>query len=112
MEERDLGTQPLDAMMTAWGMGNNEVVAVSTEQLTHKQLQRARNGRRLSLKMMQKVNRAFNVTIWFKLSDEQKETYFEYMHKHLFNYAKGFDADFVDPNEALRKVIAASSEEA
>ncbi|PQJ27976.1 hypothetical protein [Rubritalea profundi] len=112
MEERDLGTQPLDAMMTAWGMSNNEVVAVSTEQLTHKQIQRARNGRRLSLKMMQKVNRAFNVTIWFKLSDVQKETYFEYMHKHLFNYAKGYDADFADPNEALRKVIAAGSEEA
>ena len=112
MEERDQGTQPLDAMMTAWGMSNNEVVAVSTEQLTHKQIQRARNGRRLSLKMMQKVNRAFNVTIWFKLSDVQKETYFEYMHKHLFNYAKGYDADFADPNEALRKVIAAGSEEA
>jgi hypothetical protein len=112
MEKRDLGTQPLDAMMTAWGMNNNEMVDVSTEQLTHKQVQRARNGRRLSLKMMQKVNRAFNVTIWFKLSDEQKETYFEYMHKHLFNYAKGFDADFVDPNEALRKAIVAPSEEA
>ena len=112
MEERDLGTQPLDAMMRAWGMSNNEMVDVSTEQLTHKQIQRARNGRRLTLKMMQKVNRAFNVMIWSKLSDEQKETYFEYMHKHLFNYAKGYDADFVDPNEALRQVIVADSEEA
>ena len=112
MEERDLGTQPLDAMMTAWGMSNSEMVQVSTEQLTHKQIQRARNGRRLSLKMMQKVNRAFNVTIWFKLSDEQKEAYFEYMHKHLFNYAKGYDAGFAEPNEAIRKAITATSEEA
>ena len=105
MEERDLGKQPLDAMMDAWGMSNNQMVDNSTEQLTHKQIQRARNGRRLTLKMMQKVNRAFNVTIWFQLNDEQKEAYFEYMHKHLFNYAKGFDADFVDPNEAIRTAL-------
>ncbi|MFC4993647.1 hypothetical protein [Rubritalea tangerina] len=108
MEERDLGPQPLDAMMDAWGISNNEMVEVSTEQLTHKQIQRARNGRRLTLKMMQKVNRAFNVTIWFKLNDEQKEAYFEYMHKHLFNYAKGYDADFVDPNEAIRIALRES----
>lgn len=105
MEERDLGTQPFDAMMTAWGITNNEMVDVSTEQLTHKQIQRARNGRRLTLKMMQKVNRSFNVTIWFKLNDEQKEAYFEYMHKHLFNYAKGYDADFVDPNKPIRLAL-------
>lgn len=112
MEERDLGTQPLDAMMDAWAITNNQLVDVSTEQLTHKQIQRARNGRRLTLKMMQKVNRAFNVTIWYKLNDEQKEAYFEYMHKHLFNYAKGYDADFVDPNEAIRVAVTSSTEEA
>ena len=105
MEERDLGIQPLDAMMDAWGITNNEIVDVSTEQLTYKQIQRARKGRRLTLKMMQKVNRAFNVTIWYKLNDEQKEAYFEYMHKHLFNYAKGHDAEFVDPNETIRKQL-------
>ncbi|MGJ8673935.1 hypothetical protein [Rubritalea sp.] len=108
MEERDLGPQPLDTMMDAWDMSNNQMVDVSTEQLTHKQIQRARKGRRLTLKMMQKVTRAFNVTIWFKLNDEQKEAYFEYMHKHLFNYAKGFEADFVEPNEAIRKQVTAS----
>lgn len=111
MEERDLGTQPLDAMMDAWGMSNSQMVDNSTEQLTHKQIQRARNGRRLTLKMMQKVNRAFNVTIWFQLNDEQKEAYFEYMHKHLFNYAKGYDADFVDPNEAIRQAVVEADAE-
>jgi len=105
MEERDLGPQPLDAMMSAWKFDNHEIVDVSTEQLTHKQVQRARSGRRLTLKMMQKVCRAFNVCIWYKLSDEQKEVYFEYMHKHLFNYAKGFEADFKDPNEMLRQEV-------
>ena len=110
MEERDLGVQPLDGMMDAWGITNNDVVDVSTEQLTYKQLQRARKGRRLTLKMMQKVNRAFNVTIWFKLNDEQKEAYFEYMHKHLFNYAKGYDPDFVDPNAVIRQQVVGDSE--
>lgn len=102
MDERDLGIQPLDALMDAWKLDNHGVVDVSTEQLTHKQIQRARKGRRLTLKMMQKVTRAMNVAIWFQLNDEQKAEYFEYMHKHLFNYAKGYDAGFVDPNVALR----------
>ena len=97
-DERDLGVQPLDAMMDAWGIGNHDMVEVSTEQLTHKQVQKARSGRRLTLKMMQKVTRAFNVTIWYRLNDEEKEAFDEYLHKRLFNYAKGFDAQFEDPN--------------
>lgn len=105
MESNDLGVQPLDAMMSAWNMSNHDMVNVSTEQLTHKQVQRARTGRRLTLKMMQKICRAYNVCLWYQLDDGQKERYFEYMHKHLFNYAKGYDADFCDPNEAIRKEI-------
>ena len=110
METNDLGTQPLDAMMKSWNMTNHQMVEVSTEQLTHKQVQRARTGRRLTLKMMQKVTRAYNVTIWFQLNDDQKERYFEYMHKHLFNYAKGYDPEFVDPNVALCQEVMEASE--
>lgn len=102
MEERDLGVQPLDRMMKEWGLDNHGMVEVSTEQLTHKQVQKARTGRRLTLKMMQKVNRAFNVAIWYKLNKEQKEAYYEYMHRDLFNYAKGYDADWVDPNQSIQ----------
>ena len=104
MSERagnDLGDQPLDKMMVLWGLENHDLVEVSTEQLTHKQVQRARKGRRLTLKMMQKVTRAFNVAIWYRLSDEQKEAYYEYLHRDVFNYAKGYDADWVDPNTEL-----------
>ncbi|MGB0775556.1 MAG: hypothetical protein ACPG32_12950 [Akkermansiaceae bacterium] len=104
--DRDLGTQPLDTMMEAWGLTNHGLVEVSTEQLTHKQVQKARSGRRLTLKMMQKVTRAFNVSIWYQLNDEQKETYYEYMHRDLFNYAKGYDADWKDPNAALIELLA------
>jgi len=106
-DERDLGQQPIDSMMEAWGIGNHDMVEVSTEQLTHKQVQKARNGRRLTLKLMQKVTRAFNVSIWYRLNDEEKEAYYEYMHRDLFNYAKGYDEKFVDPNLEIMTAVKA-----
>lgn len=105
VDDRDLGVQPLDEMMVQWGLGNHDLVEVSTEQLTHKQVQKARKGRRLSLKMMQKVTRAFNVAIWYKLNDEQKEQYYEYMHRDLFNYAKGYDPAWQDPNSSIQAIL-------
>lgn len=99
--EREHGTQPLLLLMQRYGLSNHDLVDVSTEQLTHKQVTRACQGRQLTLKMMQKVARALNVVLWNKLKPAQKELYFEYLHKHLFNYAKGFDAQWVDPNENL-----------
>ena len=95
---RELGPQPLDELMEHWGITNHELVETSTEQLNHKQVQKARKGRRLTLAMMQKVCRAFNIAIWNRLNKEQKEAYFEYMHRHLFNYAKGHEPDWADPN--------------
>ncbi|HEY8960759.1 MAG TPA: hypothetical protein VIM57_01050 [Luteolibacter sp.] len=103
MEElsRDHGPQPLDALMERWKLGNHDLVDASTEQLSHKQVQKARKGRQLTLHLMQKVTRAFNVAIWNRLPKEQKEVYFEYLHRNLFNYAKGYDANWQDPNETL-----------
>jgi hypothetical protein len=100
-ESREHGPQPLDELMEKWKLTNHELVETSTEQLNHKQVQKARKGRQLTLAMMQKVCRAFNIAIWNRLSKEQKETYFEYMHRHLFNYAKGHVADWQDPNTAI-----------
>ncbi len=97
-----MGVQPLDRQMSEWSLGNHDLVEVSTEQLTHKQVQKARQGRRLTLKMMRKVTRALNVAIWGRLSDEQKETYYEYGWKDLFTYAKGYQEGWVDPNESLK----------
>jgi hypothetical protein len=103
MEEptRDHGPQPLDALMERWKITNHEMVEASPEQLNHKQVQKARKGRQLTLAMKMKVARALNIAIWTRLKKEEKEVYFEYLHKHLFNYTKGYDADWVDPNEAL-----------
>jgi hypothetical protein len=100
-DPREHGPQPLDELMEKWKLTNHQLVETSTEQLNHKQVQKARKGRQLTLPMMQKVCRAFNIAIWYRLSKEQKETYFEYMHRHLFNYAKGHEADWADPNTGL-----------
>ena len=99
--ERNHGTQRIDSIMQAWGLGNHDLVNVSLEQLTHKQVQKARQGRQLTLKMMQKVARALNVAIWERLDEEQRELYYEYIHRDLFSYAKGYDPEWQDPNTPL-----------
>ena len=87
--------------MDRWKLTNHRLVEVSTEQLNHKQVQKARKGRQLTLAMMQKVTRTLNIAVWTSLPKADKETFVEYLHKHLFNYAKGYDPAWVDPNEAL-----------
>ena len=99
--EREHGAQPVDRLMEQWQLDNHDLVEISTEQLTHKQVQRARSGRQLTLKMMQKVTRALNVAVWTRLTEKEKDVYFEYMHKHLFNYAKNYDEKWQDPNEEI-----------
>jgi hypothetical protein len=98
---RDHGPQPLDGLMDRWNLTNHELVEVSEEQLNHKQVQKARKGRQLTLNLMQKLMRAVNETILVKLPKEQRANFVPYLHKHLFNYAKGYDAAWVDPNEEL-----------
>lgn len=109
-EEANLGVQPLDHKMAASGLTNQDLVAISSEQLNHKQVQRARKGRRLTLRMMQKVCRAFNVAIWHRLTPEEKEQYHEYAHRELFNYAKGYEVSDVEPNEQLLQRIKQGSD--
>lgn len=99
--ERNHGAQRIDAIMARWGLDNHDLVDVSLEQLTHKQVQKARQGRQLTLKMMQKVARALNVAIWNRLKAEQKDSYYEYIHRDLFSYAKGYRPDWIDPNDGL-----------
>ncbi len=105
MSDLDHGPQPLGTLMDKWGLENHDLVEASPEQLTHKQVQRARQGRRLTLKMMMKVNRAYNIAIWNRLDKEQKEQFVEYGHKELFSYAKGYEEGWRDPNLALREEV-------
>lgn len=53
--EKDFGVQPLDAVMTRLGLSNHDLVSASTQQLSHKMVQKGRQGRRLTLKAQQKI---------------------------------------------------------
>jgi hypothetical protein len=98
---RDHGLQPLDGLMTRWGLSNHQLVDVSVEQLNHKQAQKARKGRQLTLHMMQKITRTLNETVLSSLKKEDRSNFKPYTHKHLFNYAKDHNADWIDPNESM-----------
>ena len=76
MDTNDLGTQPLDALMIKHGLTNHALVAVSTEQLSHKVVQKARTGRRLTAKAKTKILNALHNAL-----PEQK-----FAHRDLFNY--------------------------
>ena len=70
--ERDHGVQPLDALMISWGVSNHDLVEASPEQLNHKQVAKARRGRQLTLHLMQKVMRGFNIAVWNRLKKEER----------------------------------------
>ena len=59
-ETRQLGVQPLDEILNKLELTNRDLVAASTEQLTHKQVQKSRNGRRVTPNIQQKILRALN----------------------------------------------------
>ena len=57
----DVGVQPLDAIMTEKGIKNHDLVAaVKPGTITHKQVQKARKGRRLTVHMQEKILEALN----------------------------------------------------
>ncbi len=59
-EERNLGVQPIAAIMEEAGLKRHDVVAASVEQITHKMVARACKGRRLTRNVQHKVLRAMN----------------------------------------------------
>jgi hypothetical protein len=54
------GPQPLDTMMEEQGLKNHDLVAASTDGLTHKQVNKGRKGRRLTRNVQEKVVAAFS----------------------------------------------------
>ena len=79
-EERNLGTQPLDALMLEHELGNHEVVAHTKLPLTHKAVARARKGRKLTRNTQQRVVAAFNAALKAKGGEQ------EFKLLELFNY--------------------------
>lgn len=56
--ERDLGEQPIARIMAAQGLQAHDLVAASTEQITHKMVSRACKGRRLTPHVQAKIRNA------------------------------------------------------
>ena len=73
--ERNLGEQPIAAIMADLGLKSQELVAVSAEHITHKMVARACKGRRLTPNIKSKVRNALN-----QASDK------DYKTADLFNY--------------------------
>lgn len=62
--EMDVGVQPLDAIMTEKEIKNHDLVEVAPPGfITHKQIQKGRKGRRLSMHMQDKVLDALNAFV-------------------------------------------------
>ena len=60
MIERDMGTQPLAALLISLGLKPHDLVAASTEQITHKMVTRGCKGRRLTRNVQGKLLKAMN----------------------------------------------------
>ena len=58
--ERNLGEQPIAALLRELGLKSHDLVAVSTEQITHKMVARACKGRRLTPNVKTKIRNALN----------------------------------------------------
>ena len=57
---REMGEQPLAALMRERGLANHDLVAASARPITHKLVMRAVRGRRLTLHSKELVLAAFN----------------------------------------------------
>ncbi len=73
----ELGPQPLDALLDELNVSNHELVAASTEQITHKMVAKGRKGRRLTYNIQGKLLRAVNAL------GKREEPY---VLEDLFNY--------------------------
>ena len=58
--ERNLGEQPIATVLAARNLKAHDLVASSTEQITHKMVSRACKGRRLTPNVQGKILRALN----------------------------------------------------
>ena len=76
--ERNLGEQPVLSIMVDHGLAGHDLVAASSDQITHKMVSRACKGRRLSRRVQLKILAALNAA-----------TEKEYSLTDLFNY-RGF----------------------
>lgn len=77
---REMGVQPIDAVMTEHEFKNHDVTQMNRGGLTHKNIAKARKGRRLTPKIKVRVTEALNALL--KLRGIEKQ----FVPKDLFNY--------------------------
>jgi len=58
--ERNLGVQPITQLMAKHNVKPHDLVAASTQQITHKMVARACKGRRLTPNVQAKIRNALN----------------------------------------------------
>jgi hypothetical protein len=73
--ERNLGEQPIARIMVDHDLKARDLVAVSTQQLTHKMVSRACKGRRLTPNVQSKIRDALNESTDKEYSMEELFTY-------------------------------------
>ena len=73
--DMDAGIQPLNLLMQAQSLRNHDLVEASTENLTHKQVQKARHGRKMTLRLQKKILSAWNSLQGEAFALEQLFTY-------------------------------------
>lgn len=73
--ERNLGEQPIARIMVAHDLKAQNLVDISTEQLTHKMVSRACKGRRLTPNVQSKIRNALNKSTGKKYSMAELFTY-------------------------------------
>ena len=56
----ELKPQPIDGILKTRGLNNEDLVKASTEQLTFKQVQKARTGRAVTINIQNKILSAIN----------------------------------------------------
>lgn len=69
--DRNLGEQPIAAIMREFELNPKDLVAASSDQITHKMVSRACKGRRLTTRVQVKIRTALNAAAQrdFSLSD-------------------------------------------
>ncbi len=78
--QREMGIQPIDAIMNEHDLTNHDVMQMNRGGLTHKNIAKARKGRRLSPKIKVRITEALNALL------KQRKVEKSFVPKDLFNY--------------------------
>ncbi len=73
--ERNLGAQPIARLMADNALKSHDLVAISTQNITHKMVARACKGRRLTPNVQSKIRDALNKAAAKTYSMEELFTY-------------------------------------